>query len=343
MDKLKAHYDRVLLVAAGIVLLAVALYAALNASSLRDEFPVPPVRDTGAGFEEDPVLARLQTEAAKLQEPSRSAWAADDRALFVSRVYLLREGQLVDILESDVELYPGIPNAWILKHGLDYTDRNLALADPDNDGFNNVEEFRAGTNPMDANSKPASWSKLRLTASKIDKLRTKFESLPRGDLKVVQINTVSADNPRALTGASQFYTEGDMIKLSETGPDGKQLETDTPLKFVEATFIKRPNPATNSEEEIPQITLLNTTDGVKIELLQGEVKDSPYSLASLQDTRSGQTTELRSGQEFELEPGQRYKLIDVSEEAATIQDLTSGEKHTIPRPETDALPAPPSE
>jgi len=343
MDKIKANYDRVLLVVAGVILLGVALYAGLNISSLRDEFPVPPVRDRGAAFEENPILAQLHAEAAKFREPSPSAWAADDRSLFVSRVYLLREGQLVDILESDVELYPGIPNAWILKHGLDYTDRNLAQADPDGDDFTNLEEFRAGTNPMDGKSKPASWSKLRLTASKIDKLRTKFESLPRGDLEVVQINTVSAENPRALTGASQFYRRGDMIKLSESGPDGKQVETPTPLQFTAAKFIKRLNPNTNSEEEIPQITLLNATDGLEIELLQGEVKDSPYSLATVQDTRSGQTMELRSGQEFELEAGQRYKLIDVSEEAATIQDLSSGEKHTIPRPETDAISAPPSE
>jgi hypothetical protein len=196
---------------------------------------------------------------------------------------------------------------------------------------------------MDQDSKPAAWSKLRLSASKIDKLRTKFEALPRGDLQVVQINTVSADNPRALTGASQFYRVGDQVKISETGPDGKQVETDTPLEFTAVKFIKRRNPNTNSEEEIPQITLLNKVDGVQIELLQGEVKDSPYSLATLLDTRSGQTMELRSGQEFELDPGQRYKLIDVSEEAATIQALTSGEKHTIPRHETDALPATPSE
>ena len=343
MDKLKAHYDRVLLVAAGVLLLGVALYAAPHVSSLRDDFPVPPARDSGSALEENPGLAQLQTEAMKLQEPSRASWGNDDSALFVSRVYLLREGQLVDILESDTELCPGIPNTWILKHKLDYTDRNLALADPDNDDFTNMEEFRAGTNPTNADSKPASWSKLRLTASKIDKLRTKFESLPRGDLEVVQINTVSADNPRALTGASQFYRVGDAVKLSETGPDGKQVETATPLEFTAAKFIKRLNPNTNSEEEIPQITLLNKADGVQIELLQGEVKDSPYSLATLIDTRNGQTMELRSGQEFELEPGQLYKLIDVSEEAAIIQALTSGEQHTIPRPVTDALPAPPSE
>jgi hypothetical protein len=290
------------------------------------------------------VLARLQSEAGKLAEPSKSSWEEHDRSLFVSRVYLLRDGQLVDIFESDTQLYPGIENAWILKHGLDYTDPDLAGKDPDTDGFTNIEEFRAGASPVSDTSKPPVWTKLRLSATKIDKLRTKFESLPEGDLKSVQINTVSAEDPSALTGESRFYEKGDMITLSETGPDGRKTETATPLQFVEARMINRLNPKTNSEEELPVITLLNTADNLKIELTQGEVKDSPYSLATLVDTRSGgKEVALRTGQQFELDPGQSYKLVDVSEEAATIQDLASGERLTIPRLEINATPQPPTE
>ncbi len=226
-----------------------------------------------------------------------------------------------------------------------YTDPDLATKDPDTDGFTNIEEFRAGKNPMDPDSKPDVWTKLRLAATKIDKLRTKFEALPEGDLETVQINTVSAEDPRALTGESRFYKKGDMITLSETGPDGRKTETPTPLQFVEARLIKRLNPNTASEEEIPVITLLNTADNLRIELTQGEVKDSPYSLATLLDTRpDGKEYALRTGQQFEMEPGQSYKLVDVSEEAATIQDQNSGLKlPPIPRLDTDAIQQPPSE
>ena len=133
-------------------------------------------------------------------------------------------------------------------------------------------------------------------------------------------------------------------KFVETGPDGRKTETATPLQFVEARMINRLNPKTNSEEEVPVITLLNTADNLKIELTQGEVKDSPYSLATLVDTRSGgKEVALRTGQQFELDPGQSYKLVDVSEEAATIQDLASGERLSIPRLEINATPQPPTE
>lgn len=291
MDYLKANFDRILLLTAGLLLAGVAIYSALGRGSLQTDFPLPAMATTAAPFEPSPAISQLAAEETKLAEPAKAAWALlppdESGSLFVSRIYLLGENGLVDLYDSDLQLYEGIPNEWLLKHNLDYTDKQLASRDPDNDSFNNLEEFRAGTDPMNAESKPAAWGKLRLISSKIDKLRTKFESLPRGDLEVVQINTVSAENPTALTGASQFYRLNDSIKLSETGPGGKQVETPTPLKFVGAKLVKRFNPNTSSEEEIPQITLLNDADGLKIELLQGEVKDSPYSLANLQDMPGG--------------------------------------------------------
>lgn len=344
MDYVKANYGRLLLLLSGLLLVAAAFYAVSSFSALQSEYQPPAPRDRGAEFAANEVLGRLQSEAGKLAEPAKSLWEEHDRSLFVSRVYLLRDGQLVDIFESDAQLYPGIDNAWILKHGLDYTDPELAGKDPDTDGFTNIEEFRAGASPVSDASKPPVWTKLRLSATKIDKLRTKFESLPQGDLKSVQINTVSAEDPSALTGESRFYEKGEMITLSETDADGRKTETATPLQFVEARMINRLNPKTNSEEEVPVITLLNTADNLKIELTQGEVKDSPYSLATLVDTRSGgKEVALRTGQQFELDPGQSYKLVDVSEEAATIQDLASGERLTIPRLEINATPQPPTE
>lgn len=344
MDIIKAHYDRILLLLAGVTLLGASAYALLGVFSLSEQYSPPTSLGRGAPFQADPALAQLGAETPKLNDPGKFSWAeAVGKSLFVSRIYLLRDGKLVDILESDTELFPGIANKWIIEHELNYDDKNLATDDPDKDGFNNSEEFRAGTDPNEPASKPAVWTKLRVASSKIEKLRTKFEALPRGDLEVVQINTVSAEDPSALTGISKLYKIGDAIVLSETGPSGGQVETPTPLKFVAAKLVRSFNKSTNSEEEAPQITLESSLDGMKIELLRGEVKDSPYSLVTIQDTRiGGHTYELRSGQEFELEKGARYKLIDVSEETATIKDLASGEKHPIPRLETETSQQPSS-
>jgi TPR repeat protein/serine/threonine protein kinase/parvulin-like peptidyl-prolyl isomerase len=65
------------------------------------------------------------------------------------------EGALTALwLNTDVPLFDGIPNVWILEHRLDYTNPNLPEDDPDQDGFSNREEHDAGTDPLDATSKP---------------------------------------------------------------------------------------------------------------------------------------------------------------------------------------------
>jgi TPR repeat protein/cyclophilin family peptidyl-prolyl cis-trans isomerase/serine/threonine protein kinase len=55
---------------------------------------------------------------------------------------------------ADVALFEGIRNSWIIENRLDYTDPNLPEGDPDKDGFTNRSEHDAGTDPLNAASKP---------------------------------------------------------------------------------------------------------------------------------------------------------------------------------------------
>lgn len=329
MDQLKAHYDRFLLIAGGLLLAVVAAVIAMGASGLDDHFTAPPVRETGAEFADHEDIVRLRGDRARMTE--RQSWDEADAALFVSRVYLLHDGRLVDILESDTELFPGIANSWILEHNLDYTDPLLPERDPDGDGFTNLEEFLARTDPRDPESRPALWTKMRLLSSKIDKLRVRFMSLPDGTVETVSINTMSEDNPQQLSGSTRFYNVGDMISLAERDAAGSEVLRPTPLRFERAEERAVFNPATQTEEKVPFITLVNTADNMEIELRMGEVRDSPYSLATLQDTRpGGGTLELRSGETFELGEDETYKLVDVTEETAIIEHLETGEQHQVP-------------
>ena len=338
MDYLKANYDRILLVVAALALLAATANIWLGLGRIREEFVKSPAPSTGAAFEPNQTLQRIRSEVDQLVDPAKFAWREAPTSLFVSRVYLLRDNELVDIFESDIELFPGIPNSWVLDNKLDYTDTGLPGRDTDSDGFTNLEEFLEKTDPRDPSSKPGSWKKLRMVSSKIDKLRTKFVSLPTGSLDQVAINTISAENPTALSGGTKFYKKGEMIKLAEIQSNKKETEKETDLKFIGAKMIKRFNASINADQEIPQITLLNTIDNREIELLMGEVKDSPYSLASLQDIRpGGKNYELRTGESFSID-GKTYKLIDVERENAIIADTESGEKYSIPQ-QTLSLPA----
>jgi hypothetical protein len=55
----------------------------------------------------------------------------------------------------------GLPDTWEVVHGLNPNDGSDAELDPDRDGFNNLQEFLAGTDPRDSQS----YLKIEITPS----------------------------------------------------------------------------------------------------------------------------------------------------------------------------------
>jgi hypothetical protein len=330
MEFLKAHYDRVLLIAGGLLLLAVTAYTALGLGSAPSEFPLPAVASQGAPFEPNPDLSRLAAEAPRLREPGKSAWGEADQGLFVSRIHLLREGQLVDILESETQLVPGIPNVWILQHKLDYTDRNLAQADPDGDGFTNAEEHAAGTNPVEEDSKPPLVSKLRVKSFEKIPFRIKFMGAPSVRLgepyspeTEFSINTIDYSSP------TQFLKAGEKIAGTE-------------LKVV-AAESKKAVDAVGAEVDVSELTVKDEATGDVIVLVAGREVDSPYSYAMLVDTITGTEIRAEKGRAFEFGPEKTaYKLLDVDADAALIEPVgAEGERIKVP-PLSDTAERPPN-
>ncbi len=57
------------------------------------------------------------------------------------------------LLDPDVsQVGDGIPNSWKLQYGFNPFDPTVASADPDGDGFSNLQEFLLGSNPLDSSS-----------------------------------------------------------------------------------------------------------------------------------------------------------------------------------------------
>jgi hypothetical protein len=65
----------------------------------------------------------------------------------------------IDLLK-DAPVHPPIPNTWWIEHRIDPGFANSPSGDPDEDGFSNLEEFKAKTDPNDAKAVPLLIAKL---------------------------------------------------------------------------------------------------------------------------------------------------------------------------------------
>lgn len=346
MPDIKAGYDYVILSALGLLAAGVMFWLAASATDARERAATPATATKGESFANDPAVETLKADKAELA--NRRQWREGKSSPFVSRVYLLKDDRLVDILESGNELFQGIPNGWILEHGLDYMDAGLPDRDPDEDGFTNGEEFAAKTNPRDKSSQPEEWTKLRLAEFQNEQMQTIFTGKDdQGRALINSVAATSGDLRGKTIGPTKAYAPGETIMVAKykTGFSVTYDEEKTPFKLKEFRTEKRPNTRITNPDGTPQmdeieIALLESgeADGTTVALEARKPVTSPYSLAILQDTRpGGGSQQVRAGQTFTI--GQsKYKLVDVSEESATIEDA-SKQQHSVPRGSA-ANPAP---
>ncbi|MBU3665680.1 MAG: hypothetical protein FGM15_07380 [Chthoniobacterales bacterium] len=338
MDYLKANYERLLLILAALFLLGAAFFAVTGMQECRTTFVSPAQAGRGAAFAPNESLAALKSESAKLAEPGEFTWDAADGSLFVSRVYLLRDGELVDIFESNTQLYPGVPNEWILQHELDYADRDLMMKDADADAFTNEEEFRAGSNPRDPESKPPLWSKLRLASYEKIPFRIKFMGapsskpwdLPEGSKSFPADTLFAIANPTDSNEPTQFLKIGDKIKGTE-------------LKIIEA-IPKMTKNRIGADIDVSELVVQDLGTSDKIVLTAEKEVDSPYSYAIFNYAVTGEDIRVEKGKTFPLPPGRdSYKLIDADATGAVIESVSvPGERHTVPPASAQTAPAPES-
>jgi len=173
LDWLKAHYDRVALIAAGIFLFIAAISILWNAIQFGNRLVAQP-GSPPKNASPPPVATELDRAAERLQHPLQ--WKSSTRSgLFVPEKHFIGANGLPATLQN-TQVHAPVPNDWFEKFGLPIQDADVLEQDPDTDGFTNLDEWQGGTDPTNKDSHPDYLTKLHLVSATEEPFRFIFSS-----------------------------------------------------------------------------------------------------------------------------------------------------------------------
>ena len=340
MNWIKKHTDQFALGLLALILLALSVLIFLKTQGFAEGF--------SAAMTSPPHSKEIQKvdttiiDAGQKEFTAPTPWVhkPENGSLFVSYQMILGEdGQLKRAEKGFVrkELPGGgtvdVPNEWLLKYGFDVLSKSVLDDDPDKDGFTNFDEYmgedraqpkddiekaapKDATDPKDKESHPPYYTKLFLKQwIKIPFLIT-FQATDGEPSKMAemtfQINAISKKS------ATEF------LHLGETVANSK-------FKLLKYEPKKQKNPKTDEDEDVSELTVVNTESNEQIVLVLGKRTDSPDSYGLFwylwPDANKPQQIQVKKLKEFALPPNTKelYKLIDIKEDGAVIR-LPGGEK-----------------
>jgi hypothetical protein len=292
---IKAHYDRVALLAATVLLFfsSVSIWWSViqfgNHLALQPASPPKPASPPGKAPE-------LGQAAQDLQHPPQ--WKSIGRSgLFVPEKHFIGANGVPATLQNTM-VHPPVPNEWFEKYGLPIQDADVLDQDPDGDGFTNLDEWQAGTDPTDPNSHPDYLTKLHLVSATEEPFPFIFSSRVGSTFG---INSIDQSQP------SQFLKVGDVIRGT-----GYKI-----IKFTE----KHARDQYGTRTDVSELLLEDQQNHVQLTLVKEKVSTSPQSVATFVYLWGGRREfEVRKDQEFSLKPLDqiKYKLVDVQPNKAVI-------------------------
>jgi hypothetical protein len=296
MDWIREHYERALVVATALMLLVCSMSIFRNAMRFGSELSAMP--PAPASKLASPLAKAQELDAAieKLHQPPQ--WTFRGRSgLFVPEKHFIGADGLLATLQT-TEVHPPVPNEWLEQFGLPIADADVLEQDADGDGFNNLDEWGGHTNPIDPNSYPEYYTKLKLKSATEEPFGLVFSSWV-GD--TFAINTIDMKQP------TQFVKVGDAIKGT---------------RFKVAKFAERYQPNKyGTNVDVSELTLEQEETHQQLALVKERVAMSPESVATFVYSWGGrQEFQVRKDQEFSLKPLEqiKYKLIDVGPTKAVI-------------------------
>lgn len=172
MSFIEEHYEKVA-IGVGALVLAGGVYLGVTAVSKSTDFAAINDGKSNGVPPEGTIKGQVNVALASLSS-EHDIVTKKDPLNDKSELYLLKSVTLhgrngsLDLLElndpKEKNIHKEIPNSWFFDNGLseEIGYENSIHVDSDNDGFSNMEEFEANSNPTSADSYPSLFPRLRL-------------------------------------------------------------------------------------------------------------------------------------------------------------------------------------
>jgi len=266
MSWLSQNYEKAALGAAAVAALGFVCLGWSKVGNVAEDFNV----NTQGGGNNNPAVAKADLVAKAVSSLSLNRpWTqakVEDRLvdLFTGvQLFIARDqpGKAVDLYKSP-PIHSPIPNLWWIQNGLDPGFADSPSRDADDDGFTNLEEFLAKTDPKDLKSHPPLINKLKY--EKDESLNWYVRpGFPDGDSFTFNYGDTQAGRNRTKTGVTVkpgelFFADGVMKeRFKYLGMDKRMEMNPSTHTQMEVTYAKIEDQLPNKKGvvyEIPQFS-----------------------------------------------------------------------------------------
>lgn len=310
MQKGKSNYERIILAVMALAAIAVSAWFILQANGFSATIVTPSFnRGTEVGT---PPLVNVD-KAIAIASSDPKPWIAPVRAnkpVFLNKSVLLvqKEEEIFDLYLDDKPLRAPMTNKFLRENELDYLSPNVGDLDPDNDGFNNKEEFEKGTSPKDPKNHPLITDKLFL----VERISNDYK-----------INLKSSSSPHQVATPNDRQKKNWFVDPNAAELPGKSFGAGG--RFVATKFEKKviPDP-TIGEKDVSELSINDTLRKNTIILVMGTEQNlADYEGRFEFRLHKVLTIKAKKGDSFRIEgyADTTYKVVDIQEGSAVIAPL----------------------
>ncbi|MBU0715958.1 MAG: hypothetical protein KJ964_11430 [Verrucomicrobia bacterium] len=200
--------------------------------------------------------------------------------------------------DSDLD---GLPDEWELKYGLN-PNADDALQDDDADGFTNLEEYQAGSNPCNADAHPSFAEKLRVIKIGRTPMPLSFQGVQR----------LSTNDVRFLLKNRQLRRDT-YAKLGDTVNGYKLVKyEEKKIKVRKKTF--------DVDEDVSVLTVSKDNKIIPLTINRENQGEIGASLIFLVDQTK---MVVKLGDVIKLK-NNSYKIIDIKKDTVILADINTG-------------------